>query len=435
VPNSTGGGLLCPISAVVAPDVADPLDVFFLAAFGDLNLQNPSSIEPGQVRFELWRSQDGAQTWNQLALPVVPNPIKPVVLSPYHLVITVQKQNLLLGTNYSTANYLFASANAGKTWQQIAAVPVKSAATTPAASLPFAGFAQGPDGSLLALVQGPANDTAATYQIWQTRDNAKTWKQVATPPLSPPTNAQTQTQIFTAPDGGAMFVIARTTASAPQTTTTPTAQMTVLRSLDGGATWVPLGWPTETGTAGTPTAGTPVAGTPTSGTPTSGTPTPGTPVGSLNIAALGTEFAVDARGDAFIAPTNSDLPPQQDPQGPYSAGFFEAGATQTQWTLAVPPPVAQNTAFTLAVSLIPANALPTGTPTAGATGTAIPATSTAAPATATPAPTATAAPAVGTTPTPLPGADGLPTLWTNFGPLSQFTAAPDTAGFFLNVLP
>src|SRR5579883_1559181 len=75
---TTTNGLLCPISAVSAPDVTDPQDVFFLAAFGDLNLQNPSSIEPGQVRFELWRSQDGAQTWKQLALPVAPNPINPV---------------------------------------------------------------------------------------------------------------------------------------------------------------------------------------------------------------------------------------------------------------------------------------------------------------------------------------------------------------------
>jgi hypothetical protein len=161
------------------------------------------------------------------------------------------------------------------------------------------------------------------------------------------------------------------------------------------------------------------------------TGTTNTPVGSANIVTLGTEFAVDARGDAFMAPTNSDLPPQQDANGPLSAGFFAAPISGSAWSAVVQPPSPQNTAFTLAVSLVPASALPPSTPTA--TGTGTPAVPPIGP--ETPIPGATTTPAPAGTPTPLPGSDGLPTLWTNFGPLAQFTAAPDTAGFFLNVLP
>lgn len=424
---SSGTGLLCPISAIVAPDVADPLDVFFLAAFGDLNLQDPASIAPGQVRFELWRSQDGAQTWTQLALPVAPNPINPVVLSPYHLIINVHGQTLVLGSNYSGQNFLFRSTNGGKTWQQITGIPLKSGTVTQPARLTFAGFAQGANGALLALVDSPGAQSSGAYEIYQSNDSAQTWKLLARPTLTLPSGATAQAQLFAAPGGSTLFMLVRsvtdtTTPATPTAAATPDAtptsasgvQVTSLRSTDNGATWTTLPWPTETGTTTTP-------------------------VGSVNIATLGTEFAVDARGDAFMAPTNSDLPPQQDANGPLSAGFFEAPISTTAWSAVASPLVAQNTAFTLAVSLVPTGAIsgtPTGTGTPSGTGT--PGTAPIGPETpvpGTPGATATSTAAPAGTPTPLPGSDGLPTLWTNFGPLGQFTSAPDSAGFFLNVLP
>jgi hypothetical protein len=425
LPQNLETDLLCPISTIVAPDLNNPQDVFFLAAFGALNLQNPSSIAPNQAHFELWRSTDGAITWQQLTLPVIQNPFMQVAISPFHLVIVVQKPRLLLGAEFDdAADYLFSSTNNGKTWQLATGVSQPSVAP-----LPFAGFAAGPNGSLLALAK--TTSATAPYALYQTAD-AKTWKVFgAAPPITVPTGAQMATQLFSAPGGGTLFVLAR---SASQDTTPATIQATAFRSTDGGQTWTNLGWPTEAPPVGSPTP-TPTANATATDTPTAGatagatataTATPGVnatatatpsattvPVGSLNIVTLGTEFAVDANGDAFMAPPNSDLPPQQDDLAPLSAGIFSVTSSQTQWNLAVAPPSSQNTAFTLAVSLVAA---------ATVGGTATPATATA---------TAT----VTGTGTPVSGATGLPTVWTNFGPLAQFTTDPSEAGFFYNILP
>jgi hypothetical protein len=426
LPPNLESDFLCPISAIVAPDLSNPQDVFFLAAFGALNLQNPASIAPNQAHFELWRSTDGANTWQQLTLPIIQNPLMQEVISPFHLVIVVQPARLLLGAQFNSATeFLFSSTNNGKTWQLTTGVSQPSAAPRP-----FAGFAAGPNGTLLAL----ASTTSATapYALYQTTD-AKTWTvQGTAPPITVPTGAQMATQLFSAPGGGTLFVLAR---SASQDTTSATIQAAAFRSTDGGQTWMNLGWPTATPPAGSPTP-TPTENATATSVPTTvatatatttpaatATTTSGTtlPVGSLNIVTLGTEFAVDANGDAFMAPPNSDLPPQQDAEAPLSAGMFEVASGQTQWRLAVMPPSSQNTAFTLAVSFVAApGTTPTATPTASITGT---------PGTGTPG---TGTPGTGT---PGTGATGLPTLWTNFGPLAQFTNDPATAGFFYNILP
>lgn len=407
LPPNLEADLICPISTIVAPDINNPQDVFFLAAFGALNLQNPSSIAPDQAHFELWRSTDGANTWQQLTLPIIQNPLMQEVISPFHLVIVVQKSRLLLGAKFDSAtDYLFSSTNNGKTWQLTTGVSQPSKAP-----LPFAGFAAGPNDTILAL----ASTTSATtpYVVYQTTD-AKTWTVLGTaPPVTVPTGAQMTTQLFSAPGGGTIFVLAR---SATQGDPTSVIQATTLRSTDGGQTWTNLGWPMQAPPAGSPTptptanaTGTPMdTATPDANATATATPGATVPVGSLNIVTLGTEFTVDANGDAFMAPPNSDLPPQQDQLAPLSAGMFSVNSGQTQWSLAVAPPSNQNTAFTLAVSCVSAAAFGgTTTPTVPPTGIS----------------------------TPIAGATGLPTLWTNFGPLAQFTTDPATAGFFYNVLP
>ena len=441
LPTETNQDFVCPVSAIVAPDLANPSDVFLLAAHGAVDIENPTTIQPGKVRFELWRSQDGAQHWQELTVPTVPNPLTPVSLSPYHLIIQVQGSTLVLATNYSGANFLFVSADGGKTWRQSPGVQSPTNTGPVPATLQFAGFAAGPNGSLLALAHNGATPaTANPVDLWQTTNAAKTWTKLATPPLNLPIGAAFQAQLFTAPGGNTAFVLAHVMPQANEVS----GQALVLRSIDGGATWTNLGWPTVT--------------------VTSGTTTTSVPLGGGTLATLGTDFAVDALGDAFIAPSNSDAPVQQDLKGPYSGGFFSALVSQSQWTLVASAPAPQDTTFSLAVSMTTLAALQptptpagtvatTGTPTATATDTPtvtatdtpiVTATDTPTPSVKdTPTPTttppaATPTPGITGTPTPFPGADGLPTLWTNFGPLAQFTTDATNAtnaGFFENILP
>lgn len=406
MPVETNQDFLCPVSTFVAPDLAHPHDVFLLATHGAANLLDPTAIKLGQDRFELWRSQDGAQTWQKLTVPRVPNPINPVILSPFHLMLLVDGNTLLLGSNQSGVNFLFLSPDGGVTWQQVPGIPLSAGNQPIASDLIFAGFAVGPNNSLLALTNSLVTPAATNpYDLWQTTNDAKTWKKLSTPPLNLPAGATTQAQLFAAPGGSTLFVLAHFVP----TTNAPTGQTVVVRSTDGGVTWANLGWPTAPSSGGV-----------------GGTPAPAVALGGATIASLGTGFAVDARGDAFIAPSNSDVPAQQDAQGPNSAGFFEAAAGQTQWTSVATPPAPQDTAFSLAISLTTADSLlPTATPDGTGTATASP----------TPTVTATATPGATPTATPLPGSDGLPTLWSNFGPFAQFTTDPNTAGFFENILP
>jgi hypothetical protein len=404
LPATTASDFLCPVSAIVAPDLSDPTDVFFLAAHGNLDLTDPTAILPGQVRFELWRSQDGAQTWQKLTLPIVPNPIAPVVLSPYHLLVLAQGKTLILGTNASGQNYLFVSTDSGQSWQQSPGIPQSGSATP----LAFAGFAAGPNGSLLALAQSAVTPAPANpVDLWQSTNDAKSWTKVATPPLTLPTAVTAQFQLFTSPDGNTAFVLAHVTPQANEAA----GQVVLVRSQDAGVTWTSIPWPTTASASST----TPV------------------PLGGATIATQGTNFAVDAHGDAFMAPTNSDAPIQQDPTGPLNAGFFGLASAQTQWSSVALPPIAQNTVFTLAVSLTPSVALqpsptPGGTDTATDTPTVTPTATATATATATPGATPTGTATVA-------NPNDLPTLWANFGPLAQFTSDPTNAGFFENILP
>ncbi|MBA3826258.1 MAG: hypothetical protein H0X24_20455, partial [Ktedonobacterales bacterium] len=392
--------LLCPLSAIVAPDLADPQDVFFLAALGALNLQDPTSILPGQVHFELWRSRDGGVTWQALTLPAAPNPVATVILSPYHLFVGATGDTLALGTNYSGQNQLFTSSDAGKTWQQVTASGNVPGTTTH----PYLAFAGGANGTIVALTSNTGS-SEKPVAAWASSDSAKTWKRLADLPVTVASGATLTGQLFAAAGGQTIYAVVHATAT---TTDAKAGPVTVARSTDAGATWTAIPWPTDA--------------------------TTNAPLGGALIGQLGIDFAVDAKGDAFAAPTVNDLAQQQDPTGPQSAGFYAVLAGQTQFTRVAQAPAAQETAFGLTVSLAPASALaPPTTTTPSATSTNV-ATVTIEP-TATPATTGT--PSATTTPAPIgtPTTDGLPTLWSNFGPITQFTSAPDTAGLLANVLP
>ncbi len=396
--------LVCPLSAIVAPDLADPADVFFLAAMGALNLQDPTSILPGQVHFGLWRSRDGGATWQALTLPASPNPVAAVLLSPYHLFVAATGNVLTFGTNYSGQNQLFTSNDAGKTWQQ--AAPITTTAAGKATTHPLLALAGGANGATLALTDNSSIAGEQPVAVWSSTDGAKTWKRLADLPVTVAPNVTLTGQLFAAP--GAQTVYALVHASAT-TTNAKAGPVTLARSTDAGATWTAIPWPEDA---------------------------TNTPLGGALIAQLGIDFTVDARGEAFAAPTVNDLAQGQDATGQQSAGFYALLAGQTAFTRVAQAPVAQETAFDLTVSLVPASALQPP----GATGTATAAPTNAATVTLEPTatPGVTGTP-VSTTPTPAPTttptADGLPTLWSNFGPSSQFTTAPETAGLLANVLP
>ena len=403
--------LLCPVSAIVAPDPSSPNDVLLLAASGNFDLSQPTSILPGQLQYQLWRSQDGAQTWTQLTLPTAPNPLTPVFIEPYHLLIVVNGQSIALGSNQSGADELFTSTDGGKAWTQHSnpTLAASGAAGTANVANTFAGFAAGPGAAIDALVTNATLAATTTpYQVWQSSDNGATWHALTAPTFTAAPGAGANAQIFTAPGGQIAYVVVQTNAANSATVT--------MRSTDGGTSWTALGWP--------------VATTPT-----------GTPPGAGIIATLGANFAVDAAGDAFIAPPVSDAALSQDPTAQNSAGFFTAAVDGSGWKLVAPPNVSNALAITLAVSLVNEPA-PTGTPgatvTAGSTATptvVATATNTAAPvapgtkSTPTVMPSATA----GMTPTAVP--TGLPTLWTNFGPLTQLSQPANSVGLFQDVLP
>lgn len=387
--------LICPISGIVAPDLANPADLFLLAGHGAVNLTNPTSVLPSQLTFRLWRSQDAGQTWQALRLPTVPNPIQPVVLAPYHLIIQVHGTRLIFATNYSGANALFTSDDQGQTWQSRGTESLASAkATSPLNT--FAGFAAGPGNTLLALTTNTVQGASPSpFQVWQSSDGADTWVPLGAPALNLKAGATVHAQLFTAPGGTVAYLLAQATA------VDGTSQLAVQRSTDGGNHWSALGWPSN------PNAN-------------------GAPFGGANIALLGTNFTVDAQGTAYVAPSINDLTAAQDPQGPLSAGFFAARVSSPAWVKVVAPFAPTNTALQLAVSLMPAGTLGTpGTNTVTPVLSVTPSVS--------PAPSSSVTPE--TTPSATPTVDGLPTLWTNFGPLTQFAAHPETAGLFGNVLP
>ena len=411
---TTTSNLLCPLSAIVAPDLADPDDVFVLAAIGALNLSNPTSITPGQVRFELWRSLDAGTTWQSLTVPTVPSPVATGILSPYHLFVAVDGAALALGTNYSGQNELFTSTDAGKTWQIVP--PINSVASQPKTSArPFLGFAGGPNGTIFALTDNSSFPSEKPVALWQSNDNAQTWKRLSDVPATLAAGATQTGQIYTTGTGQTIYAFIHATAA----TGVAAGSVKVARSTDAGVTWTPITWPSSAAT-------------------------PAAPLGGALIAQLGIDFAVDSRGDAFAAPTLNDLSAQQDPNGQQSAGFYAVLAGQTAFQLVGQPAAVQETAFDLAVSLTPSAALapPSGAATPPATATVATTPS----ATTTPAPASTvtieptATPGAGGAPTPAPTTapptiDGLPTLWSNFGPITQFTTAPDTAGLLENILP
>ena len=412
----TASDLLCPVSAIVAPTAGDPNDVFFLAAEGNVDLQNPTSIQPGQLHYGLWRSRDGAKTWTQLTLPTTPNPLTPLVLQPYHLVIITNGTNISLASNQSGANALFTSADSGQTWKAISANTVTTTPTTSTADQPtFAGFASGANGTILALIATPTLATTVTpYTLWQTADFGTMWQKLSSPALSTVLSIDAQVQIFSAPGGHVLYLLAQasTTGGAQEQTAT-------LRSGDGGATWSILAWPTSPSVSGAP-------------------------LGLSALTQLGAGVAIDAAGDAFIAPTKSDLPLAQDAHAQESAGIYEATANSSTWTLAAAPNTSGATTIGLTVSTIPQATVTNTTPTVPPTNTVPPtitATATVSATATTPAGTGTAVPtlsaatptSVAPTPTTAPAptvVSGTLVVWTNFGPLTQFTQNPNVAGFF-----
>ncbi len=409
-------GMLCPISAVVAPDHANSQDVFLLAGMGNVDLQNPTGLLPGQLQYQLWRSQDGGQTWAQLTMPVAPNPLEPTVISPYHLVLLVNGQTLVFASNDSGFDALFVSHDGGQTWQSHTGADLTGDSAFPDTHT-FAGFAAGAGGSLLALATSPTlTTTDAPLEIWQSADDGATWSLVSDPSLNAPLGADAHAQLFTAPNGNEAFLLVNNPASAPTVSTatpTPSATGTVtpgpqttmlLASTDNGHSWLQVGWPSS------PTVS-------------------GALAGSAIIAELGLGFAVDANGVAYIAPTNSDASLSVDPSANLSAGFFAISHASGAWAVVTvaQPPTPSNSAIGLAVSLVPATELtptPSGSVTASATSTS----------TATPTATATGTATATATSTPAP-VSGLPTLWANFGPLQQFEVNPASGGFFFDILP
>jgi hypothetical protein len=406
-----GNGLLCPVSGIVVPDRANPNDVFFLGAVGSINIEDPTSILPGQLNYQLWRSLDGAQTWQKLTVPTAPNPLVPITLSPYHLVIAVNGQTLVFANNDSGSNILFISQDGGKSWTPHSGADLGGDSAFPDTHA-FAGFARGPNGEILALATSPSlSITNAPLEVWQSADDGASWKKISDPTLGMSLGTNAHAQIFAAPDASSTGFNVYLLLNDPQdasgnATTTPT----VLKvSSDGGVTWVTVPWPSS------PTAS-------------------GNLAGSATIAQLGLGFTVDAFGTAYFTPSNSDLSADQDPSADLSAGFFTisyaGGSSWSMSTVAQPPSVSDST-IGLAVSLATGPALTPAPSSPTATATSTPTPTATVSATAIPGQLATAT----ASPTAPPAPTGLPVLWSNFGPLQQFTTNPDVAGFFFDVLP
>jgi len=398
--------LLCPISAIVAPDLTNTSDVFFLAAFGTLDLSQPTGIAPGAIHYQLWRSNDGGQTWSQLTVPTEPNPITPAIIDPYHLVIMVKGQAITLASNFSGADLLFASDDGGKTWN-LHNNPDLAQRTSIAANRVFAGFAAGPDGSLYALETSPSQlATTTPYQLWKSTDGGTTWHTLNGIDLGVKLGSDAHVQIFIAPEGQTIYLIAHSDQATSNGSTTPQPATVTLRSTDGGGSWTTLTWPSNSNT----------------------------PLGAATIATLGENFAVDAAGNAYVAPTKSDLPLSQDAHAQESGGFYDAAAGG-DWKSVAQPKSSGATSINLAVSM---TVLPstsgTATPTGTASATETPAVTATATGATTPTATTTGTPAPTTASTPV-ATNGVPTLWTNFGPVSQLAQQPDATGFFENILP
>lgn len=419
--------LLCPLSAIVMPDASDPSDVFLLAAQGTVDLTSPTPTLPDAVSYQLWRSLNGGQLWQNVPLPTVPAENTPVPLSPYHLVILANGQTIWLASNDSGADALFSSPDGGKSWIRHSAVELTNGTT--GGTLIYAGFAAGAAGTLDVLATSSAlAQTAKPYEIWQYAGDGSVRHigDFASPIASNTQNISPDTQLFSSPDGKTLYAIIHAQSATPQTG--------LVASDDGGIHWSAIDWPAS---------------------PT----TKGATAGGNVIATLGENFTVAASGTAYFAPSNSDLPPSQDPLAQASVGVVRLtlgtntdGSLSGMTTMVATPPTTTNTLVGLAVSLTPDLTLtPGATASAVATATvAVTPIPTLTPSNATPSPTVAVTPTPGATTTPgatvtpgatttattvIPNTTGLPTVWTNFGPPNLYVTDSHDAGFFYDILP
>lgn len=437
---------ICPLSAIAAPDLANPQDIFLLLASGTFDITNPIAISPNQVHYTLWRSQNGGNTWSSLAIPSAPNPIVPIVLSPYHITITMQGQTLLFGSVYPDNTVLFASTNGGTSWNFVAPQTVQSSATDTKRRA-FVSFAPANGSGILALMSSPAvANSDEPYEIWRSSADGTQWTFVNTVPVKGgiPTNGYAQ--IFASPIANIITVIAQqntistTTATGttiPATVTpnpTSTAQTTLaaatstpapesalfvhaslFRSGDGGITWSANLWPATTDT--------------------------GLPLGGSLIATYGLNCTVLSNGDTYFAPTLSDFTAAQDPHAAESAGIYRTTGSVT--ALIAKPVDTARTILGFNVSLTPIAVLqgtPLATTTATDTSTPVSTATTVAAATGTPSATstvnatATSTAIHGSTPTGTTTAS-VAILWANFGPLQNLDQNITSVGLYQYILP
>ena len=421
--------LLCPVSAIV---VTAPNTVYFLAAQGTIDINNPTSVAPGQLQYQLYQSNDGAKTWKKLTLPATPNVGTAVAVSPYHLIIQAKGQNLTFATNGSNTTALFTSTDGGQSWTSHSANELTGTTDTTAtvATEQFASFAAGVNGNLLALSTNPTTAaTTAPYTIWQSTDSAVTWKRISTPALNIGITAASHAQLFAAPNGSTVYLVTQQTSNSAISTTTPVIGSTpyqpvaLFQSKDGGVTWGTNIWPTNAGK----------------------------PLGGSNIVTIGANFTVAATGDAYFAPTRSDDPAVITDTAILSAGIYSVTnglAKQVSSPLSDANTVIGLTVSQAALSDVNATVTTTTTASASTPVATTPITPTVT-STATAQPTVTSTLVAGTPTTSTPvtstatatsvpivnNPTDLPVLWTNFGPISLLTTKPDAAGFFFNDLP
>ncbi len=427
---ATIGSFICPLSAVSAPNPQNPLDVFLLAAQGTFDVNNPFAFTPGQLQFQLWRSQDGGQTWKQLTTPTSVNSLQPLILSPYHLIIQVQGSTIVFANNYVGSQTLFVSYNSGQTWVQQSLNSVDSFAP-----LSFAGFADGPNNSLWALVSSSdVSQTNTPYQIYQTNDFGQLWSFVTSVPIGAPIPSGANAQLFTGANAQYDYVVTQVT---PGTATAPTAT-TIAPTASAAAS------PTATATTPSGTSGaalqTALYASSNTGVTWSKNIWPdsvsGTPLGGAQIAQFGVNFAVDSRGYAYAAPTNSDNSPLSDPSAANSAGIYVFNGSSAALFAQTP---ATSTVMTMSLGYAPQTNVqnpqtPTPLPSATATEAVAPTTTASPPPivapTGTVTATGTASATAVTSPTATVTASSVyPVLWVNFGPPSLFIASPSEAGF------
>jgi hypothetical protein len=222
-------GLDCAGSALFADDPTSARDVFLLAstiAPGQLVTTDPAQ----QKNLSLWRSQDNAQHWTQLALPQ-PSTLAQGVslgLNPAHLSLVVTSHRLLLGTStIGVGAAIFASLNGGTTWT--------TGTSGPGNGESFLAATPGAHGAMLALATSqPLTLSSLTpLDIWQSTDGQH-WAAVGSgiPPYTKLGGVYAGATMTSSPDGIHLAVIL---PLVPQEGESSSPR--VIRSLNGGVTW------------------------------------------------------------------------------------------------------------------------------------------------------------------------------------------------------